>query len=183
MKTQTFYPRRAKLIALHSVSVAFVVAGIWALQKGERMMWFPVVFFGCCAVVFLLMLMPGAAYLRIEEQGLTFVSLFRPTTIAWDSVRGFYSGRMMRRSVVYIDYVSGSAGAPRLRALSKALCGHEGALPDTYSHSPEELASILNEAKQSRVGVEPNKLPLPTPADGTPTADAHVAPPSSAGDR
>ena len=87
MKTQTFYPRRAKLIALLSVSVAFVVAGIWALQKGERMMWFPVVFFGCCAVVFLLMLMPGAAYLRIEEQGLMFVSLFRPTTIAWDSVR------------------------------------------------------------------------------------------------
>lgn len=150
MKSQTFYPRRAKLIALLSGSMAFVVAGIWALQKGERMMWFPVVLFGGCAIVFLLMLVPGAAYLRIEEQGFTFVSLFRPTTIAWDSVKGFYPGRMIWRSVVYVDLVSGIAGAPRLRALSKTLCGHEGVLPDTYGHSPKELASILNEAKQSR---------------------------------
>lgn len=33
----------------------------------------------------------------------------------------------------------------RAGAISKALCGYEAALPDTYGMKPQDLAALLNE--------------------------------------
>lgn len=147
MNSRTLYPSKKHGLMMLAGSLLFVVVGIWALRD-SGFMWFPNIFFGACGIVFAINLIPRASFLRIEEEGITFVSLFRSRTLRWSEVVAFYPGKVGRTAMVLYDFTSPSAACAKMRHANIALCGHEAALPDTYGFSAEGLAHLLNECKE-----------------------------------
>ena len=143
----TLYPSRAKMLALLACSLAFVAVGVW-FRSAAVGMWLVVGFFGICSVVLLVTSLPGASFLRIEEDGFTFVSLYGPSTLKWSEVTGFYPGKIARRRMVLFDFNPPLASGKKIRRMNLAICGHEAALPDTYGMSAADLAALLNRWKQ-----------------------------------
>ena len=79
----TLYPQRRRTIVLALVSAVFVVVGALAAADGAAIGWAAVGFFGLCLLVFLALLLPGAAFLRLDHEGFTICSLFRPGRVRW----------------------------------------------------------------------------------------------------
>ena len=92
-------------------------------------------------------LIPGASYLRLTESGFTVCSLYRATTYQWSNVVGFGTATVRGNALVVYDFSDTYQAQPRSRRAAKAFMGVEAAIPDTYGHSAEDLARILNEWK------------------------------------
>ncbi|HEY3399717.1 MAG TPA: STM3941 family protein [Geothrix sp.] len=82
-------PRRVKVAGLGLGALVFVLTGLWMVREGEGPGWLIIGFFGLCLLVFLALLLPGAAYLALDSDGFTMCSLFRAHTIRWADVAGF----------------------------------------------------------------------------------------------
>jgi hypothetical protein len=138
----TLYPQRRRTIVLAVVSAVFVVVGALAAADGAAIGWAAVGFFGLCLLVFLALLLPGAAYLRLDQEGFTICSLFRPGRVRWGDARSFRSYAVPGGTFVGFDLAG--ASAPLGRLVARSLSGVDGGLPDTYGLEAEELAGLLN---------------------------------------
>ncbi|MEM6331191.1 MAG: hypothetical protein AAF790_13205 [Planctomycetota bacterium] len=115
--------------------------GVWMIADGDWL-GFLVAGFALFAVpVFAIQLLPGAAYLRVDQNGVRFAVAFRETAVPWESIAesGVYEVKGSR--LVGFNY---TAKAGRVRQASRSLTGYEGGLPDTYGMKAEELASLLD---------------------------------------
>ncbi|WP_312900679.1 STM3941 family protein [Chryseobacterium taichungense] len=132
-------PGKVKSSILLMISIGFVILGISLLDKNKLIAILNIVFFGMCFVVFLLNLIPGSSYLKIDEKGIEMKNLFRVTFIPWQTVNTFETKWIAFNKLVVFD-------------LNKALVGNktklrQGGLPDTYGMSATKLAELLNEYK------------------------------------
>lgn len=148
-------PRRAKWLLMLIASLALTVAGISMIRGGETKGWFVVAVFALSTLVSGAMLLPGSAYLRLTPDGFEMRSLYRHSRTRWVDVTGFRAGRIGLNKMVMFDYAPSYTRSARARAVASALAGTEGALPDTYGHSAEALATLLNDwrARATRGGV------------------------------
>ena len=149
----TLYPRKTTALGLVVVSAGFVVAGVWMIRAGIWLGLLPAGFFGLGVLVGLVQLVPGSSYLRIDQAGFTFCSLFRKKSIPWSVVGEFFlvtirQGGTDIRTMVAWNFSPLYEGARQGRRLSQAIAGCEGALPDTYGKTPEELVDLLNECRR-----------------------------------
>lgn len=145
----TLRPSRLKTSGLLTISLIFVGTGVWMLNSNgaaPATAWLTVIFFGVGTVVFAVMLLPGASYLRLEPGGYTVCTLFRSSFYPWSTVRGFGVTRIFLRRMVGINLEPGSGIAAGLGRVNARLVGFEGALPDTYGMSAAALAALMNEA-------------------------------------
>ena len=113
-------------------------------RSGERTGYFCAAFFGICLLVFLVQLLPGATYLRLEPGSFTFCSLFRKHSVPWTDVAEFALARQGFNRVVGWNYRPGRCRHVRAASVAKAITGCEGALPDNYGMKPEALAEFMN---------------------------------------
>lgn len=132
-------PGKVKSSILLMISIGFVILGISLLDKNKLIAILNIVFFGMCFVVFLLNLLPGSCYLKIDEKGIEMKNLFRITFIPWHSVNTFKTKWIAFNKLVVFD-------------LNKTLVGNtmklrQGGFPDTYGMSADKLANLLNEYK------------------------------------
>jgi hypothetical protein len=143
----TLYPKRATSLRLLLISAIFVVVGISMVRSGVWLGYFAAAFFVLGIFVALAQMLPGSGFLRIDAQGVTCSSLFRKWSIAWADIEGFYVVTVPTaptRQMVGFNYAPTYTSSQRSRAFSKAVGGCEGAFPDTYGKSANELALILN---------------------------------------
>ena len=102
------------------ISISFLIA------------WFAIVFFGFCAIISIVLLLPGAASLGLDRDGFEITSLFRRRRVRWRDASGFevldLPIRGARKQVVY-DGTGMVAGA--LAKLNAKLAGRNAGLPDT----------------------------------------------------
>jgi len=105
--------------------------------------YFVIIFFSLGIVVFLVNLFPGSGYLRLSERGFETKTLFRLHFNPWSQVERFEVRFIGRRKMVVYELSDESKG--KLAAFAKELTGFAAALPDTYGHSAEELAALMNE--------------------------------------
>jgi len=138
-------PSRIKHLVMLAVSVAFTAGGATMIRDSRSMGWFVVIFFGLCTVIFITILLPNSAYLRLTHDGLETRSLFRSSKLQWSDVAAFRAGRIGLNAMVLIEYAPSYRRARTGRAVATALTGAGGALPDTYGRSAKALASLLNE--------------------------------------
>jgi hypothetical protein len=141
-------PRRTKLLVLTGVAAAFCAIGLLMIRDGDSRGWFCLGFFSLCAVIFLVQLVPGASYLKLDAQGLTVRSLFRSTSYTWSEIVAFAPGRVGGNPGVVFNLTPDSERQRRLRRFNATAFGAEAALPDTYGFPAERLAEILNEWKR-----------------------------------
>jgi hypothetical protein len=142
-------PNRWKVLVLLAVSLVFTAIGVGMAADGRWMGWVAVGFFGLGVVVFTVQLLPGSASLRLGPDGFVICSLFRPSTCRWSDVARFGVGTVGPKRMVVFDFAPNARGSVALRRLATALSGWEGALPDCYGMSAEELAALLNAYKEA----------------------------------
>jgi hypothetical protein len=136
-------PSKRKELALLAVSLGFAVLGAFAAASGEAIGWAALVFFGLCAVVAVVTLLPGASYLRLEPEGFVMCSLYRADRLRrWDEVTGFHVYSTPGGAQVGFDFSPGAR--PPGSGLARGLAGVDGGLPNTYGLKAEELAELLS---------------------------------------
>jgi hypothetical protein len=166
--------RRWKLIRLITISLALAIPGLF---DGGIMPLIGTGFFGLGAIVFAILLLPGAAWLRLEPAGFTVCHLFRKRSTPWSEVTDFGVALAGRKKLVGYNSRSVTEHSPRIAALSTALSGYNAALPDTYGPRAAELAALLNEVLwraararglDSAPAGEPDRLSIATAAPSLP---------------
>ncbi len=126
------------------VFLGFTALGVWMIiDTGEWLAWFCTLFFGLGAVIFAVNLLPNASYLRLEDDGFTYSSLFRQHTVKWAVVSEF--GLMVMRSsnLVAWTFVPNHKTSRTMRQLNRAIGGFDAALPDTYGLKAVNLVVVM----------------------------------------
>jgi len=125
-------------------NLAFVAAGLILYAQGQRYGVFVALAFGLLALPLAMVALPGAAKLRIEQEGFTATVLYRGRLTRWTNVSEFQVARMARSGqlVLVYDDVSLEAGSHLLSGSRYA--GRNSALPSTYGLTAEELMRVLN---------------------------------------
>jgi hypothetical protein len=144
-ETLVLRPSRLKAVIMLVIGAAFTASGALMVRDGKTLGWFVLIFFALCTVIFLSLLLPNSAYLRLTPEGFEIRSLFRSFRNQWSDVAAFRAGRIGLNPMVMIAFVPSYGRGRTARALSNALTGGEGGLPDTYGRSAKELATLLNE--------------------------------------
>lgn len=112
--------------------------------------WAVTAFFGACALLALLMLLPRATYLEVREDGFAYRHLFRGKSYAWSEVGPFSTASLGSGSMVVFDRLG--ATPTRLARASAALAGANHGLPDTYGLDAGELALLMNRTRERALG-------------------------------
>jgi hypothetical protein len=156
----TVYTRKTKMLLLLLLCAGFVAGGILMIRDGHQTGWLPAVFFALGIPVSLIQLLPKSSFLTVSEEGIEFCSLFRTCKFRWSEISefGVYTIRhhgLSAHRMVGFNYSAEYQRASKGRALSKALTGLEGALPDTYGFSANELAQLLStyHAEKTKINV------------------------------
>jgi hypothetical protein len=144
-ETLLLRPSLAKRLVRLASCALFTFIGVMMIRDDEAWGWLVLGFFGLGAVLFTLLLIPGAEYLRLTAEGFELRSLWRTHRQRWDDIAAFHAGRIARNAMVLIDYAPTYTRQRAARRFSAGLAGTEGALPDTYGRSAESLAELLNE--------------------------------------
>jgi hypothetical protein len=164
----TLYTKKTKMIWLLLLCSAFTAIGVWMVIDGQKMGWFCGGFFALGLPIFLIQMHPKASFLIVSEDGFEFSSLFRKTRYLWSDIAEFGTYTLRQNGLpvgtfVGFNFAQGYQSAPKMRAVSKAMAGFEGGLPDTYGMKADELALLLaSYHAESLKKKEPNQSPEPT---------------------
>jgi hypothetical protein len=143
----TLRTRPLKMVLLALGSGIFVIIGIWLLPRQPNVAFPCIIFFGLCAAVAMVSLLPNSSYLTLTEQGFLFASLFRKHFVAWSNVQSFMPVKVQFKSMVGWTYSPEFRESKRIRWVNAAVAGVEAALPDTYGMPAEQLAELMNELR------------------------------------
>jgi hypothetical protein len=149
--TRILRPNRLKTFGWLTLCAGFTAGGVWMILSGESIGWLPALFFGLGVVVFGVILLPNCAYLRVSQDGFTVCSLFRAHSYRWSDVGPFTVDRIGPNRMVVFNFSDQYRALPLARKAASAITGYEGALPDSYGMSLEELACLLNEYRQTKL--------------------------------
>lgn len=132
---------RSAMLPLLVIALAFVAIGVWLRNDSPMLAWIDIIFFSACALVFLINMVPNGSYLRLTEEGFIVRNAFRSRVYQWDQVKEFGVSKVGLRKMVAWN----PAEQPqKLTETSGAPTGYVLTLPQTYGHSAEELADLLN---------------------------------------
>ena len=162
---------RLKVLAMLAISLGFVAVGIFliVIAKGDPEAVIAgiasVLFFGACALVAAVMLVPGAGSLTLDAQGFEVCSLFRRNRVAWPHASRFTVATLSlpdgKKPMVGYDH-DGLTGAGA--DFSRNAIGRNAALPDTYGLTVEELARLLAGWRERALAQRPHSaVPQVTP--------------------
>jgi hypothetical protein len=141
---------KAKMLLLLAGSLAFVAIGVWmVVRQPQDAFWgySSIVFFGACAVVALISMLPSASYLLVTREGFTMCSMFRQHAFRWSDIDSFAACRIATNASVGWNFSSSYTRSKTMRAMNVRLANVEAAFPDTYGMKPEKLAQLLNQLR------------------------------------
>lgn len=145
----TLYPSRKAWLPVLVISLVFCVIGVWMISKDDWRGWLGLSFFGLCALVSALMVtFPQVSSLRLTIDGFYMGSLIRTQFTRWRDVTGFGVASISMNKMVVFNYSASYSGQRFGRKVAADLAGWEGALPDTYGMSADELANLMNSWKR-----------------------------------
>lgn len=142
----TFYPKKTKILLNLFISAIFVAAGITMINENALLAWATIIFFGIAIIIFIIVLLPNSSYLRLSAQGFEIRTLYRTSFMEWNDVEDFGVGHIRLKKMVILKLNSNNM-LSKTAKVAKMLTGMEGALPDTYGMSADELSRILSEWK------------------------------------
>lgn len=137
-------PSPWKMLALLAISAGFVWVAAVIGDRHPIIAWLCGGFFGVCAVVALVSMLPGANHLQLDATGMQIRSLFRTQHYRWRDIARLGPTRVGLHAMVGIDFADHVDDAARLRRVNRSLTGYHGALPDTYGMNAAALAAHLD---------------------------------------
>ena len=145
----TLYPSRKKWALVLLISLLFCAATPLVMERNPFIAWLGLLFFGICGVISLvLVLVPGASYLRLTGEGFVVRALFRTRMIRWQDVSHFGVTTISMNVMVGYNFSRSYVGQELGRKLSADVSGWEAALPDTSGMDAQELADLMNQWKR-----------------------------------
>lgn len=143
----TLHPNRGKWLSIGVFLAIFTVMGVFSIIKnGEFMSWFNTIFFGVCAGISFLNLLPNRVYLRLTQDGFTVRTLTYIASYQWGDVDKFgVTGAKVKKVAILLSPTCRSLS--KLRVVDRAVMGYDGVLPDTYGLTAKDLAKLLSEWK------------------------------------
>jgi hypothetical protein len=154
----TLTPSRLKTIALFAGSLAFVIGGVWVLRvaddldSGDRLMlWLSILFFGLCALVGAVMVLPGAGSLTLAADGFEVCNLYKRYRTPWQDVSAFRvqalddgeGGFASKSRMISFEIRTAGTGPERRGATMVS-----GALPDNYRLPKDDLAWLMTQWRE-----------------------------------
>lgn len=142
-------PKKSSAIWLLLGCSLFVGIGLWIAIQKDWIGYFCAGFFAMGILLAIVQLLPGSTYLEITEDGLSFANMFRVTKIVWSDIDQFFvvtlkPNGMAVHKLVGFNFVPSYDRSKIGRRISTVVAGCEGALPNTYGKTAEELAECLN---------------------------------------
>jgi hypothetical protein len=155
-------PSKRKWTLFFLASVGFVAGALMMLRDpgtDRFMAYLCIFFFGGCAVCFLLLLVPGSSFLRLDPEGLTVRTMWRTQSYRWSDIERFGVGEFstthgflrQRHQLIGYDFSANYRDfdqGRRLKEMNRGLIGFEASLPDNYGWEYAELAEHLNTLKE-----------------------------------
>jgi hypothetical protein len=144
---------RRKAVLLLLIALGLVSGGVFLILHGEPFGWVVGGFFALGIPVSLFMLRPKSSYLKLDRDGVEIARPFKPFRLKWTDVEGFYIVKMYGLKFIGIHYTS-SYDKETARKLAAAISGGiEGALPNHFRGSPEEICEKLNRWRRRSLGL------------------------------
>jgi hypothetical protein len=161
-ETLTLKPSPTKwlLLAVTFLALAVGMAALYAYSEspkdGESLIVVGslVVFFAAGAVLSIMNLLPGRAYLLLASGEFAYRTLFKSRSYRWSEVEQFSSFAFRQSSMVV--FTLSQEGKLRFsengfRKFNKAISGGDDSLPDTYGMSADKLAELMNQRKEKSI--------------------------------
>jgi membrane associated rhomboid family serine protease len=146
-------PSRRRWVGLFVCCVALTAVCAWAfVDEPNVLMAVGVLLFGPGIVLAVLQLLPGSASLRIAPEGLLARGPVRSGNWGWNEIEHFSTfdadpyGTTKQVGFDLRDLTPDRQGA--WQTLGRGMTGVDGALPDTYGMRAEDLAALLDEARE-----------------------------------
>jgi len=149
--TRTFAASRKKAVWLFLGSLCFIALGVWISSEKPWLGWITVAFSTLGIPASFAMFLPGAMYLKLDAEGFELKSLFNTHRTKWTDVAGFRIGTLHHNRMIAIVYHPSYQRQKLGRALASSLAGMEGAIPNSYNASLDEILQSLDMWK-SRFG-------------------------------
>ena len=138
---------RLRMAILVLGASAFVACSALGVRDEPYVAYASAAFFGLCALIGLVNLLPGSSYLEIRSDCFVFCSMFRSRTVKWEHVREFSTYRIGRTERVGWKYAAGHGHFKRLSQINNSLAGVDAGLPDNYGLKAPELKLALDAAR------------------------------------
>lgn len=143
-------PQPWKPLILLILNLAFVAMGIYLLiDKQNQYGWFTIVFFGICAIISLLQLIPNSNYLLIHPKGLTIKTFLNTTELEWKDIKNISSKKILFNTFTILKFSDDFHGKFLNNKIDSILTNKEGLLPNSFGMNSEKLCRILNEYKSN----------------------------------
>jgi hypothetical protein len=144
LRPLTLRPNKWKFLALAGGAAIFLAIGIWMIVDGEWKGWFCAIFALICLSIFLVAMLPNAAYLALDDEGFTVCSLFRIRRYGWVDVGEFFAVKLTYNKMVMFNFSASFERLSAIRKVNASFSGFEAGLPDNYGLSHERLAALMN---------------------------------------
>ena len=128
--------------------------GAGEAYNGDAKEWLGVAFFGLGAIVPGLMLLHGAASLRLDADGFKMTNLFRHTRFRWQDASGFEAQfpPVLRASAIqppswnkFVAFDNAKMRNSTWTRVSALIMKHNAQLGDTYGFSADDLAKLMTQ--------------------------------------
>jgi membrane associated rhomboid family serine protease len=146
-------PSRRRWVGLLVLSITLTaVCGLAFLNEPNVVMAVGILLFGAGIVISVLQLLPGSASLRIAPDGLTARGPIRSGGWSWNEIEHFsvydvdQYGTTKQVGFDLRDLTPDRQGV--LKTIGRGMSGVDAALPDTYGMRAEDLATLLEEARE-----------------------------------
>lgn len=139
------FPSKRRIWLGFTASILLVGLACVMVRNGHMYGWFLIVFFSLGVIAPGILLLPGASWLQLDEEGFTLCMLFRPDRYLWSQI----SEISVWQGVVSFKLSPEHRGNKRGQATARAISGYDGSIPNMFQLNPESMAKLLIEYKQS----------------------------------
>ena len=101
---QIFRPNKLKNLILFLGCSAFVIIGIFILDRDPKIGWGCIIFFGLGVIVSLVQFYPNSTYLKLTDDVFEIKSLFRSSFTKWTDIKDFRQGQIKGNKMIFFDY-------------------------------------------------------------------------------
>lgn len=144
---QIFKPNKLKNSILFFGCSAFVIGGIFILDRDPKIGWGCIIFFGLGIIVSLIQFYPNSTYLKLTDEGFEVKGLFRSSFTKWTDIKDFRQGQIKGNKMIFFDYTDRHKKWKSGKKVAKFLSGKEGAVQSSYNIKTEDLLNLMKEYK------------------------------------